>query len=199
MIVVSVPRSGGTKFCLDLSEKTNLPFFGELIIEHVDSYPAKLLDIGKIKRQRHEAGVNSQKEYTAEQFMTCLNKHKDHIILANTEALGLYPFADYFLLRRNPINHFKSWYCWTLKDVPEQALPIIVPNYIKFLYKNIASILDYCYYNGIEITWYEDLYDRETGYSGYDSRPDYIDPQLEETLSDYDIHAKYARVIQEYP
>ena len=75
MIVCSLPRCGATRFCLDLQEKSGLPFVGELHPIHIES---------DRKAQTHETGF--QTNFAPSDFADLLHDHSKHIVLVNQHS-----------------------------------------------------------------------------------------------------------------
>jgi len=198
VIVLAMPRSGGTKFCLDKSEETGLPFFGELHSTHIQEYPdVFFVSITQIKKETHEAPV--QPEWTTEQFMKGWADHKNRIVLANAEtSTQLLPFADYYLVRRNWKNVFYSSYDYILRSQFAEFIDFkqFVMNSSKVLANSYASILDYCYFNDKEITWYEDLYDVNTEYNLLKTNKDFniFDETIQSVANGFGISQKIDRL-----
>jgi hypothetical protein len=146
MIVCSLPRCGATRFCLDLQEKTSLPFVGELHPIHIES---------DRKAQTHETGF--QTNFTQDSFAELLQDHSEHIILVNQHSYLLANQASFFILRKNMRNAALSMANYLLKVYPE-----LKPNAIRFniglMYNDYRALIAYLNKYQKEVIWYEDYY-----------------------------------------
>ena len=198
MIVSTLPRSGGTKFCMDLAEEHNLEYFGELCFDHTIGYDHKFVSLAEHKNKNHEI-PNCQPVRTPFDFMRALSKHNKYVIQSNIHSpITLLPFADYFLLRKNFHNMVKSWFNFIVdtveqRDDADAVFSWMLPNMIDRFGKYTGIILDYCRYNHQEITWYEDLYSTSTYYVKAEKNHRYskVLDLIHDTSEKYDLLEKY--------
>ena len=78
MIVIAPPRSGGTKFCLDLQDSTGKKFVGELATGGITEFGAPW---SKAKQNVHE--IDNDESLTLKEFIVILDNQEDKIILCN--------------------------------------------------------------------------------------------------------------------
>lgn len=156
MIVIATPRSGATKFCIDLAEETGLEFFGEMHTAHIADYPPTHIQLHN-KGQEHETRL--QRSWEAGDYMKSLSNIDQYVALANAgDTTNLLPFADYLICRKDHENLYKSILNFTVKLNPDIDLNGFAFIYGKTLFNNYASMLDYSYHTGKPIQWYEDLF-----------------------------------------
>jgi hypothetical protein len=157
MIVISMPRCGGTKFCMDKAEETGKRFVGDLDIMNLQ----ELYSIwAKIKFTHHEVGPNHYQALRSDEMVEYITNSKDYIILSNHNFLQLMPYGDYYLLRKNKRDILSSilnyWLRigngdltkFTLEDLTKMAVTCKI--YTLFLEKN-----------NIEPIWYEDYFNNK--------------------------------------
>lgn len=146
MIVCSLPRCGGTKFCLDLQDKTGLEFVGEMHPNHINN---------DRKSSTHE--TEYQTNFTPEAFADLLHDNSKNIVLINQHAYLLAPFADAFILRRNMRDASLSLANYMLKVYPE-----LKPNALRFsmtlIHNDHLALMAYLNKYKKEVVWYEDYY-----------------------------------------
>jgi len=200
MIVITLPRSGGTKFCMDLAKEHNLEYFGELCFDHTTNYDHKFVSLAEHKNKHHEI-PNCQPVRTPHNFMRALSNHEKYVIQSNIHSpITLLPFADYFLLRRDFHNMVKSWFNFIVdtveqRDDADAVFSWMLPNMIDRFGKYTNIIIEYCYINWKTITWYEDLYSTSTNYVKAEQNHRYsrVLDLIHETSEKYELHEKYHR------
>lgn len=146
MIVCSLPRCGGTKFCLDLQDKTGLKFVGEMHPNHINN---------DRKSSTHE--TKHQTNFAPDMFADLLHDHSNNIVLINQHAYLLASRADVFILRRNMRDASLSLANYMLKVYPE-----LKPNALRFsmnlIHNDHLALMSYLNKYEKEVVWYEDYY-----------------------------------------
>lgn len=153
MIVISTPRSGGTKFCLDLSEKLNLPYKGDLQLANT---PEMGSSWHIAKAQNHE--TNTGGAITVNDLASTVSDYKNNIVLLNMDFVPMLPFADVYLIRKNKRNIFTSMVNYMMK-IGNGTLPGFFNE--ATLYKRMVECKVYDEYlkqNNITPTYYEDYF-----------------------------------------
>ena len=146
MIVCSLPRCGGTKYCLDLQEKTGLQFVGEMHAVHIGS-----------DRKMHTHETNYQTNFTPDSFAELLQDHSKNIVLVNQHSYLLAPYADAFILRRNMRDASLSLANYMLKAYPGIKVAALKFN-IALMHNDHAAMIAYLNKYQKEVVWYEDYY-----------------------------------------
>ena len=97
MIITSYARTGSTKFGLDLAEKHNLRFMGEITGSHLISTGTK-----SHKHEIHE--TKFQPMLSDQEYYNAIYNNKDLVILVNRGGYLLLDKADYVVLRNDPLG-----------------------------------------------------------------------------------------------
>lgn len=93
MIVTALPRTGATKFCIDLAKELGLEFVGQ-IDRHSISH------CSDIDKQRfHETSI--QPELTFEKINDVMYDHSEFVVLNNNCNPALFYESNYFITRRD--------------------------------------------------------------------------------------------------
>lgn len=152
MIVVTHPRSGGTKFCADLAKKHDLIFMGEL-------NPIYTNDLGTLSwspKIGHEM-PNSQPVMNLNRFIDFVDNHSNSVQLVNRFGFMIAHKADYILLRKD----FKATLLSQLKYVyksGDKSHDLIVL-FLQSVVSESAALMQWCLnHPEKEITWFEDLH-----------------------------------------
>jgi hypothetical protein len=157
MIVATFPRTGATKFCVDLAKKHNMPFVGELS-------PMYIPEIGENgywdKKTRHEV-PNCQPQPTLQMFNKYLDT-KDCVKQVNRHAYLILDKADYILLRRD-FQHCAESLVGIIKKMAqpgnEQILNIVIGTKLKEVFSEVAVLTAWCLdHPERKITWFEDYF-----------------------------------------
>lgn len=170
MIVISIPRCGGTKFTYDLSIKHNLQFVGETKSIYVSNY----LKHKPSKPYIHE--LPNQVMFDENYWIDTIINPQKYAILANHRDISmLFPIADYFLMRRSFNNMIGAYLKWL--DMNEVFYNTTYTKEVRkmeiyYVIHNIYAICLWCKKTNKKITWYEDHF----------HTPDYI---LDENLNFY--------------
>ena len=149
MIVFSLPRCGATKFCLDLQEKTNLKFVGEMHPIHIENDRKALV---------HE--TQYQTAFTPEQFADLIHCNKDYIVLINQHPYLKIDQAEFIILRRNMKNAYLSMANFMIKMYPN-IKPTAVIHQLRIMRNDQLAIEIYLDKYPREVVWYEDYYDKK--------------------------------------
>lgn len=154
MLVVSLPRSGATKYCMDLSEQTGLPFVG-------DMNPGNIVEYGawwaKIKQNAHE--TKHDQSISISDYLDVLHNREKYVILANTGNHLLLPMADKIILRRNVVNTFRSICNYWLKMAPEMNVKTLLDLTVNPMVAHSKLLYKYVQNNASNVVWYEDYFD----------------------------------------
>ena len=159
MIVAAWPRSGGTKFCIDLSEKTGLPFIGELKGGFVEELGAPL----QLKKTLHEAKHGDV--YTIDQFFEYTENPDKYVILGNDLHWSILKNASIFVFRKNPRNTLTSLANMMCKTLPvalsEDTKYGMIMSVMRMTLENMyISVRHYEKYGG-ELVWYEEYFNNK--------------------------------------
>ena len=146
MIVCSLPRCGGTKFCLDLQETVSLPFVGELHPIHIEC--SRKSDI-------HETGF--QTNFTREQFADLLHYNKDSIVLINQHSYLKVSSASFIILRKNMRDASVSLANFLIKMYPG-IKPAAIIQQLKLMHNDHLALTSYLDKYSRDIVWYEEYY-----------------------------------------
>ena len=153
MLVVSLPRSGATKYCMDLAEQTGLRFVG-------DMNPGNIIEYGawwaKIKQNAHE--TKHDQSISVADYLDVIDNKQNYIILANTGNHLLLPMADKIILRRNLVNTFRSVCNYWLKMTPEMTMTTLLDLTVNPLVANTKLIYEYIKKDSSNVVWYEDYF-----------------------------------------
>lgn len=189
MKVVSIPRSGATRFAMDLAKEHSKDYAGELSSRMCLDYDLQSI----IKNQYHEAGDGCQPMFTTREFMNTLAEHdiKNVWLVNDHNDVSPHLRNGIFFLRKNYMNCFYSlgevWhaqqkagkvYWWSGAWEP----------YIR----NLSLILDWNLQFPSEIYWYEDRYDFTREYS-VDKQQ--IIQEIGPLLEEYNIDEKMKTVL----
>lgn len=149
MIVCSLPRCGGTKFCIDLQDKVGMPFVGELHPMHINS---------SRKANEHETGF--QINFTPDEFADLIHYNKDHIVLINQHSYLMVDRASFVILRKNMADASLSFCNFMLKMYPN-IKPAALLHQLKVMHNDHLGLMSYLNRYPRDIIWYEDYYNTE--------------------------------------
>ncbi len=153
MLVISLPRSGGTKYCMDLSQELGLPYVG-------DMNPGNIIEYGawwaKIKQDVHE--TQHDQSISLSEYIQVLNNKEQYVILANTGNHFLLPIADKIILRRNLVNTFRSVCNYWLKVIPDMNIQTLLGMTVNPLVINAKLMYEYIKRDSSNVVWYEDYF-----------------------------------------
>jgi hypothetical protein len=167
MIVAAWPRSGGTKYCMDLAKQRNMEFVGEL-------RPGFLSEVGaplSYKKHLHEAKHGDA--YSIDQYFEYIANHDKYIILGNDLHWSILQNADVYLFRKSVPNTLLSLANMMCSVLPEQIqddmkLGMIISTLnttLESMYVSVRYVETY----GLPVLWYEDLYDRAVNTTSLDT------------------------------
>lgn len=152
MIVATFPRTGATKFCIDLAAKHDLPFIGELS-------PVYSPDVGMNgypnKKENHEC-PNCQPQPTLRQFVKYMDS-KNSIKQINRYAYLIVDQANYILLRRDFYHVAESIVGLLYRSgVTHQEFIAVM---LKEIFCETSALLEWCMaHPERKITWFEDYF-----------------------------------------
>jgi hypothetical protein len=155
MIIVAMARSGATKICMDLAEKNNLQFVGELTATN-------LYDSTRYRKDKdHE--TNFEIAFDPELWTKIINRDPSLCILANhAKQYTLLKDADYVILRKNYVNCLLSFAEYRVRNVRNTPLTQEYLSHFRiFIYlmlDSLVGIATYCLNNDKKIIWYEDYF-----------------------------------------
>lgn len=173
MYVVGSSRSGSTAFTIHKALEAGIPYRGELAPAHVIRPFEKDSQRVSFKRQYHETGV--QPDYTSSEYLmhweNINSPSSMYLVNPSASSPAVWNNACAYITRKNFRNMLKSSCNYLIKNNPfpyDRA-----PDYLRFHIMatavGAALLLQFCTERQKEITWYEDILDRNTEYSYYDS------------------------------
>ena len=139
MIVVAEPRSGGTKFCIDLAKRINKKFLGEPVPENLIGFQG-----GESWKNKHHE-IKTQKRLTIDQVI----KPKG-VVLINEGVIPYLERANYFLLRKSCTDGLTSVYNIAIRTGYQHQY--LWHRYMMSRY----AIIVYCLTFNKDVKWYED-------------------------------------------
>jgi hypothetical protein len=169
MYIVGSPRSGSTAYAIHKSIEQNVPFRGELTQIYVLQPPTNRINY---KRMFHETGV--QPDYTLSEYMmhweNILSPASLYLINSVTSTPRDWGDAIAYITRKNFRNILKSGANYLIKNNPFSAERDchFLQQQMTFAAIGTCTLLKYCNDHQKEITWYEDVFDRDTEYTFYD-------------------------------
>jgi hypothetical protein len=143
MIVTSLPRSGSTKYCVDLAKRLNLPFYDEIFELEINS---------NHKQSIHEITLDVVHPKTTA-FIQSLDFEQ---CVINNHEINFFTLekTDVFLSRRNVQDSVWSYLAYTDKYIKQYTgsssddqLHLLVGKYLK----RITLFYEYCSVNNKEI------------------------------------------------
>lgn len=185
MIVATFPRTGATKFCVDLAKKHNMPFVGELT-------PAYSPEVGANgypdKKTKHEV-PNCQPQPTLQMFTKYMDT-KDCVKQVNRYAYLVVDKADYILLRRD-FYHVAESLIGVLTNHGlgrEGNIPLFMAVMVQEIFCETAALTAWCVeHPERKITWFEDYFPKYDEWSenhkerGIDINPKWV-PYLKQMI-----------------
>ena len=146
MIIVSIPRCGATRYCLDLQTQTGLNFVGEINPDHIGSV---------LKSQMHETGY--QPNFSYDYFVEILHNSQDKILLVNRGGYLLANVCDKIILRKNMVNAFMSFANFLIKMYPKIDTRVLMQE-INISISDYKVLKSYINKYPKDVIWYEDYY-----------------------------------------
>lgn len=192
MIIAALPRCGATKYCLDLSEKTNIPFIGEYRPLHINGF--QNIEVSK-KSQYHETGF--QPLINHDIFVDAIVNPDNYIVLINDNPHLILPQAKCILLRKNIRNVFYSTANILLKSNPNMKASVINNVAMFQIFEWFYAITIYLERTKLPIIWYEDYFNNKpvnTEYLDKYSHRDYIYKYVETLLKSNDGEERFERI-----
>ena len=141
MIVVAEPRSGATKFCMDLAEQSGQRFIGEPTGENLVGF----ISGSTYKEQYHETSY--QPRLTLDEIFDT-----DNIILANKYVVPYLQQSSYLILRRSCIDGILSC-CNKVMHSHGSCDTHMLNIFMETRYSIVTYALEY----NKDILWYEDF------------------------------------------
>lgn len=161
MLVCAPPRTGATKYCLDLQTKTGLEFIGEL-------NPTYITSCGDSNRKAPNHETSFQPDISKEQFVSYLTNPEKYIVLCNQSPHLLVHYSDLVILRNDLESNLLSIANFFIKVMPYLGAEGII-QHVSLSHQSIYAMLSYLEVHSKPIVWYEDHFNM----SG--TRTDYID------------------------
>ena len=154
MIIATYARTGSTKFGLDLAEKHNLKFMGEIEGSYLTSSGCE-----NRKIETHE--TNFQPTLSDQEYYNAIYNHKDMVVLINRGGYLVLDRADYVVLRDDPLGC-----CLSFADLlmrPTKGDPLhwrSVLLYTRLMFADMISLTTCAVQHpeDLPIVWFEDLY-----------------------------------------
>ncbi len=169
MYVVSTQRSGATAFCINHAFQNNMEYGGDLHALHCNAFlPEFQNDFIEQKKTFHETGIQPSFDplKTCQAWADIMNPQKIYMVPAFN--VGVYNNASFFITRKNVRNLIKSIVNYRIKaSRPRPIIPTGVFNTLVHDLTVMAIMLTYCKENNKTITWYEDVFTRDTEYTFY--------------------------------
>lgn len=169
MYVVGCPRSGSTALAIHKALEANIPFRGELAPMYILQGSEHRLNF---KRTYHETGV--QPDYSLSEYLMHwenINSPSSMYLLNIGSSPAMWGNASAYIARKNFRAMFVSSANYLLKNnpFPEERPVHLLRQQITFNAVGTCIFLKYCAEHQKEITWYEDIFDRETEYTFYNN------------------------------
>lgn len=154
MIVLTLPRCGATKYCMDLAEKTGLKFVGEMTPNYINEFNPYL---AHMKKQFHE--TNHDESIGIDEYIDVIENPDKYILQINDAQHFMLPHADVFLLRKDVENIMFSFANLVAKayNTPD-AMNHIMP-WINSILNPTRLVYTYVHKKNITPVWYEDYFD----------------------------------------
>jgi len=158
MLIATHARSGGTKFGLDLADKHNLRFVGEVSGSHLKS-----IGTTSFKKEIHE--TNCQPVLSDIDIYKAIYSHEELVVLLNTGGYLHLDRVDYVLLRENPTACCLSFIDLLLR--PHSGAKIhwqAVLLYMRLMFNDMFTLITCCveHKEDLPIIWFEDIYPAHT-------------------------------------
>lgn len=157
MIVATFPRTGATKFCVDLAQKHNLPFIGELSA----FYSPEVGENGYPNKKTIHEVPNCQPQPTLKMFTKYIDSN-DCVKQVNRYAYMIVDRADYILLRKDFQHCAESLIGLLMKGMrpgTENIFQIVIGTMLKEIFVETAALTAWCIeHPERKITWFEDYF-----------------------------------------
>ena len=179
MIVATFPRTGATKFCVDLAKEHNMPFIGELS----PMYSPEIGENGYYDKKSNHEVANCQPQPTLQMFTKYIDT-KDCVKQVNRSAYLVVDKADYILLRRDFQHCAESLIGIMTRSAgrpgSEHIFPIVMGTLLKEIFGEVAALTAWCIeHPEREITWFEDYFPKYDEWSeNHKEKNVKVDPQL---------------------
>lgn len=150
MIIASLPRCGATKFCIDRSEETGLPFIGEL-------NPMYMSDYGDLNHKKTYHETQFQPLLPGPTFVEALSAPHKYISLVNVSPHLVVASADYVVLRKNMRNAMLSTANFFIKCRSYLKGEGVI-QHLYMMHQSWHGLSWYLSINKTSLVWYEDYY-----------------------------------------
>jgi hypothetical protein len=150
MLVVSLPRSGGTRYSMDLSVNMRLRYAGDMNPMNIKEYGAPW---AQIKQAHHE--LTHDQSLSLTDYIDVLHNPDKYVVLCNNANHMMLPKADKFFLRINFGNSIRSLANYWLKISPTIDHNMLLQTVIVPTILNGKLVYEYIKRNDCNVTWYE--------------------------------------------
>ena len=137
---------------MDLSEKTNLPFVGEMHPDYITEF-----DPVRAHTKIHHHETHHDERIGIDEYIHVLENKDKYIIQINDAQHFMLPYADIFLLRKNVNNILFSQGNLLLKAHPAMTEDLVY-RWMSLLINPIKLVYTYVYKKNITPVWYEDYF-----------------------------------------
>jgi hypothetical protein len=182
MLVVSMPRSGGTKFCMNLSEELGLPYVGDMNPMNIKEFGASW---AKIKQSHHE--VEHDQSISMKNYMLAIQNMDNCVMLCNNSNHLMLPRADKFFLRINFGNSIRSLANYWLKISPKIDEGMLLQTIIIPTIMNGKLVYEYIRRNECDVTWYEHYFNDKPCVTPLLDNNSYLKKMVEELCISHEI------------
>jgi hypothetical protein len=175
MYIVGTARSGSTAFTIHKALEAGIPFKGE--INYSPAVVGTNTTRPNWKRDFHETGI--QPTYTMAEFLAAWANLSDpnsmYLVNALNCDVGAWGGATAYITRKNIRNSLRSHANHVIKNY-YGSTPTVRPfHFVRpLIERNLIStclLLKFCADNNKTITWYEDVFEKETTYTAYNEWP----------------------------
>lgn len=156
MIIASLPRCGATKYCIDLSEKTGLPFVGEYKPLHISGF-----EPSSVSRKELNHETRYQPLYTHDTFVNVMVDPSKYIVMVNECPHLLVHQSDAIVLRRNMKDAFYSLANLNLRTYPMMKLNVTLGAFFHQMFESLYAMTLYLERYEKSVVWYEDYFNNK--------------------------------------
>lgn len=175
MYIVGTARSGSTAFTIHKALEAGVPYKGE--INYTPAIVGATTSRSIWKRDFHETGI--QPSYTVTEYLDAWANLSDpnsmYLVNAIAGDISVWGGAAAYITRKNVRNAMISHANHVIKNY-YGSTPIVRPfHFVKqLLERNMIStclLLKFCADNNKTITWYEDVFEKNTTYTAFEEWP----------------------------
>lgn len=149
MIITAICRSGGTKFAIDKSTETGLPFIGE--IDQI-----AMSDFTRLNKNEHHE-ISGQADLSFSELIHVVENHDKYVILNNQANPALFSKSAYFLTRKDVEATFYSLATLIGRQYPSMTAIQARQPLMSHCFR-IGLVHTYMRDRGIVPLYYEDLF-----------------------------------------